>query len=153
MAFADSRLGPGTLTFGTGGTQDASTQVSTCTLTPSVDSTDGTPTLATPEPPPLSTTSYTLDFTAINDFTNPGGFQRYCFDHDGEEQDFEWTPNTTDQTPAVLTGKCTIQAFPMGGDVATQLTTDGSFPITGKPVWTGGVTPTSRGGESKRGSK
>lgn len=136
MAFVDSRLGPGTLLIGTAPGTEFGFQVSALTLTPSVDSTDGTPTLAAPEPPALTKTSYSLDGTAVNDFTDPAGFQRYCFDNDGLETDFTWTPNTPGA--AVLTGQCTVRAFPMGGNVAEQLTTDFSFPVTGKPVWTGG---------------
>lgn len=136
MPFKDSRLGPGTLAIGVAPGTEFGHQIGAVTLTPAVDSTDGTPTLADPEPPPLTTTTYTLDGTAVNDFTDPAGFQRYCFDNDGEEQDFTWTPNTPDA--AVLTGQCTVRAFPMGGNVSEQLTTDFSFPVTGKPTWTGG---------------
>lgn len=151
MAFKDTRLGPGTLLIGAAPGTDHSTQISACTLTPAVDSTDGTPTLADPEPPPLTTTTYTLDGTAINDFTDPSGFQRYCFDNDGLETDFTFTPNTDDA--AVLTGKITVRAFPMGGAVSEQITTDFSFPITGKPVWTGGAAGTQAADESTRSMK
>ena len=151
MPFTDSRLGPGTLLIGTTPGTEHGAQVSACTLTPAVNSTDGTPTLAEPEPPPLTDTTYTLDGTAINDFTNPTGFQRYCFDNDGLETDFTFTPNTTDA--AVLTGKITVRAFPMGGTVSEQITTDFSFPVTGKPVWTGGTAGTQAAADQKRRAK
>ena len=138
MPYKDTRLGPGTLLIGTAPGTEFGFQVSACTLTPAVDSTDGTPTLADPEPPPLTTTSYTLDGTAVNDFTEPTGLQRFCFDNDGAEMEFSWTPNTPDA--AVLTGNLTVRAFPMGGNVGEQLTTDFSWPVTGKPSWTGGAT-------------
>jgi hypothetical protein len=137
MPFKDSRQGPGTLLIGTAPGTEYGFQASAVKLVPSVDSTDGTPTLAVPEPPPLTTTSYSLDGTAINDYTDPAGLQRYCYDHDGEEQDFVWTPNTADA--AVLTGRLTVRAFEMGGDVGVQVTTDFSWPCTGKPAWTGGA--------------
>jgi hypothetical protein len=108
--------------------------VSACKLVPSVNSTDGTPTLADPEPPPLTETTYSLDGTAVNDFTDPLGLQRYCYENDGLETDFTWVPNTPDG--ASLAGQLTVRAFEMGGDVAVQLTTDFSWPCTGKPAWT-----------------
>jgi hypothetical protein len=151
MPFKDSRLGPGTLLIGTAPGTDYGVQVSACTLTPAVDSTDGTPTLAVPEPPPLTSTTYTLDGTAVNDFTAPAGFQRYCFDNDGLETDFTYTPNTVDA--AVLTGMLTVRAFPMGGNVGEQITTDFSFPITGKPVWTGGAAATAAEAETRKMAK
>jgi hypothetical protein len=117
--------------------------VSACKLVPSVNSTDGTPTLADPEPPPLTETTYSLDGTAVNDFTDPGGLQRYCYDNDGLETDFVWVPSTPDG--ASLAGQLTVRAFEMGGDVAVQLTTDFSWPCTGKPAWTDGATAAAAG--------
>ena len=64
MPLVDSRLGPGTLTIGTPG-KDYSFQVASCTLTPAVNSTDGVPTLAVPDPPPQTDTTYSLDGDAI----------------------------------------------------------------------------------------
>jgi hypothetical protein len=136
MPFKDTRLGPGTLLLGTAPGVEYGFQVSACKLVPTVNTTDGTPTLAVPEPPVESDTTFALEGTAINDFTDPTGLQRWCYDEDGNVHDFTWTPNTADA--AVLTGQCTIQAFEMGGDVAVQITTDFSFPTVGKPVWTGG---------------
>ena len=133
MAFTDTRLGPGTLTIGTAPGGEYSTQVSALTLTPAFDTTDGTPTLAVPEPPAEATTSYTLDGSAINDFTNPTGLQRYAYDNDGVEADFVWTPLTDAGT--TCTGRVVIHAFPMGGKVAEQLVTDFSWPCVGKPVF------------------
>ena len=57
MPFKDSRLGVGTLKIGPASppVNEFNFQVSACRLTPSVDSEDGTPTLAVPAPAPLST--------------------------------------------------------------------------------------------------
>jgi len=137
MPFNDSRLGPGTLTIGTV-PAEYGFQVSALTLTPAVDETDGTPTLAVPDPAPEQTTSYTLDGSAINDFSDAAGLQRYAYDHDGETLDFVWTPNTGDGT--TLTGEIQIRSFPMGGTVGEQLVTDFSWPCVGKPVWAGTLT-------------
>jgi hypothetical protein len=135
MPFKDTRLGPGTLALGTTPGEEYGFQVSALTLTPSTDSTDGTPTLAEPDPPPELKTSYTLDGSAINDFTTAAGLQRYAYEHDGEEVDFVWIPNVDDGT--TLTGRVVLGAFPMGGNVAEQLVTDFSWPCVGKPVFGG----------------
>lgn len=146
MPFHDTRLGPGTLTFGSA-PLEVGFQVNACTLTPAPDETDGTPTLAVPEPPPEYKNKYTLDGTAINDFTNPAGFQRYAMDNDGSEVEFVWTPNSDEfSTPAALTGTVQMRAFPMGGTVGELITTDFSFPVIGLPVWAGG-TASARSGE------
>ena len=66
MPLVDSRLGVGTLKFGT---QDISYQASNVRLTPDISEDDGTPTLAEPEPPPLATIAWALEGTVIQDFT------------------------------------------------------------------------------------
>lgn len=152
MPFSDSRSGPGTLLVGTAPGTEYGFQVTSIVVTPAVDSTDGVPTLADPEPPPQTSTTYSLDFTAINDYLNPDGLQRFAFENDGVEMDFVYTPLTSGTTPATLTGRVTVRSFPMGGDVAVQVTTDASWPITGKPVWAGGdipVTAATAGGKRK----
>lgn len=136
MAFTDVRLGPGTLKLGPTATGvDYAAQVSACTLTPAFSSTDGTPTLANPDPPPESKTDYTLEGSAIADFTDPAGLQRFCFDNDNVEMDFEWVPVTASGTK--LAGRCVVHAFPMGGKVGEQLVTDFSWVVVGLPVWSG----------------
>ena len=136
MPLVDSRLGPGTLTIGTPG-KDYAFQVSACTLTPNVNSTDGVPTLAVPEPPPETKTDYSLDGDAINDFTDPQGLSLYCFDNDGLEMAFVWVPITADGTS--LAGNLIVRAFPIGGKPGEMLQTTFSWPVVGKPTWTPGA--------------
>ena len=145
MPFTDSRLGPGTFLVGTAPGTEYGFQVSALTLTPAVSSEDGTPTLADPEPPPLTTTDYSLDGTAILDFTDPQGLSRFAYDNDGATMDFVWTPSTPDGTQ--LTGQCVVRAFPIGGEVSVQLTQDFSWPTVGKPVFSGDL-PLAAGAES-----
>jgi hypothetical protein len=147
MPFNDTRLGPGTLTLGTTPGTEYGFQVSKLALTPSVDSTDGTPTLALPDPPPELKTTWALEGSAINDFTDPTGLQRYCFDHDGEETEYTWTPITAGlPTPTIVTGTVVLAAFPMGGDVGAQIVTDFSWPHVGLPVFSGGTTAAAAAG-------
>jgi hypothetical protein len=153
MPFTDSRLGPGLLLLGAAPGTEYGMQVSALALTPATDSTDGTPTLAVPEPAPEIHTTYTIDGTAINDFTNPTGLQRYAYDNDGTEVDFVFTPDSDAATPTTLTGKVVISAFPMGGNVSEQLTTDFSWGCVGKPVWAGGVLLEAQEAGSRKAAK
>src|SRR5262245_51892770 len=101
MPFSDSRLGPGTLKLGPSPgppTNDFSTQTSAVRLTPSVNSEDGTPTLATPDPAPLTTIDWALNIDAIQDFEQPLGLINYLMDNALAQQLFEWVPNTPDGT-------------------------------------------------------
>lgn len=129
VVFADSRLGPGTLTLGGA---EYGQQLANVVLTPSQDSTDGTPTLAVPEPLPEIKETWALEGSAIQDFELAQGFVNYCFDHSGEEVAFVWTPNTPAGT--VYNGTCKVSAVPIGGDAGVQVTADFSFPVNGKPT-------------------
>lgn len=128
MAVTDSRLGPGTLTIGT---NDYGMQASNVRLTPSNDSTDGTPTLGEPNPAPILTTSWELSGSAIQDWEadTPDGFVEYCRANNNTVVTFEWVPNTG--KTVTYTGTCQIQAVEIGGDVNTQITTDFTFPVVG----------------------
>lgn len=134
MPTVDSRQGPGTLKLGTAAPDmiEVSAQASTVKLTPSVNSNDGTPTLATPEPAPETTVTWALNISAIQDFEDPDGFVNFLMDHALAELAFEWEP---------LTGKApkyagTVQIVPMevGGDVAVQTVTDVELPCVGTPT-------------------
>lgn len=130
MPFADSRLGPGTLKLDT--TNEFNTQASAVRLTPSVESEDGTPTLATPEPAPLSTITWALNIDAIQDFEEPTGLVNYLFDNQLDEVSFDWVPATADGV--AYSG--TVQLVPMeiGGDVAVQVVTSVELPLVGAPT-------------------
>lgn len=136
--FADSRLGPGTLTLGGA---EYGQQLSNVVLTPSQDSTDGTPTLADPEPLPEIRETWALEGSAIQDFELDAGFVNYCFDHSGDELPFVWTPITAGGP--VFNGTCKVSSIPIGGDAGVQITADFSFPVNGKPTRTAGAGATS----------
>jgi hypothetical protein len=127
--FADSRLGPGTLTLGG---VEYGQQATNVVLTPTVDSTDGTPTLADPTPLPEQKETWALEGSAIQDFELDAGFVNYCFDHSGEEVPFEWTPST--DVGVVYSGSCLVTSIPIGGDAGVQITADFSFAVSGKPT-------------------
>ena len=125
----DSRLGPGTLTVGG---SDYGAQISNVRLTPSNDSTDGTPTLGDPTPAPILETKWELSGTAIQDFDDAAGFVEYARASNNTVVAFEWVPNSTGSV--TYTGTCQIQAVEIGGDVSTQITTDFTFPVVGDLV-------------------
>jgi len=133
--FADSRLGPGTLTLGSA---EYGQQLTNVVLTPSVDSTDGTPTLANPTPLPEQKETWALEGSAIQDFELQTGFVNYCFDHAGETIAFVWTP-VTGATNVSYSGDCLVSSIPIGGDAGVQITADFSFPVDGKPTRAGGT--------------
>jgi hypothetical protein len=148
MPFADSRQGVGTLKIGPAPGPPANEfnfQAAAVKLTPSVDSTDGTPTLAVPDPAPLSEISWALNVDAIQDFTEPAGFVNYLMDNKLSEQLFEWVPDTANG----VTYSGTIQILPIevGGDVAVQTVTSVELPLVGEPTRVDGVL--ARDAESK----
>lgn len=126
MPLTDSRLGPGTLSLGS---TDYGTQVSNVRLVPSNDTEDGTPTLGIPTPPPLITTTWELQGTAIQDWEDAAGFVEYCRTTNNTTVAFEWVPNTGNGV--TYSGNCTVTAVEIGGDVATQNTTDFTFRVVG----------------------
>src|SRR3954447_15717629 len=128
MPLVDSRLGPGTLTFGAA---DRSYQAANVRLTPSVDESDGTPTLAEPEPAPLAKVSWALEGTVIQDFTaGATSFVNWLADHALEEVAFVFVPDT-DTAGLSYAGTVQVRPVPIGGDAATQLTSDFSLPLIG----------------------
>jgi hypothetical protein len=127
--FTDSRLGVGTLLLGT---VDYGAQIANVVLTPTVDSTDGTPTLAVPDPLPEEKESWALEGSAIQDFELATGFVNYCFDNAGAVVPFELVPVTADGTKWM--GSCRVWSVPIGGDAGVQVTADFSFAVEGKPT-------------------
>lgn len=126
------RLGPGTITFGSGTPDDFSLQVSRCVIVPDVEEDDVTPTLGEPEPVPQITTTWTLEGDAISDWANESGFVNYCMDNAGTEQAFEFVPNTGKSVK--YSGTVQIRAMEIGGDVSAQIVTGFSMPLKGQPT-------------------
>lgn len=147
-SFIDSRLGPGTLTIPSG--SERSFQIANVRLEPDISEEDGTPTLATPSPPPLATIGWKLSGTAIQDYSEPAGFVNYLMDHALEEVAFDWTPNTADGTS--YAGTVQLRPVTIGGDAGVQITTDFELPLVGDPVRTDGVLAAAAAPSSKKAS-
>jgi hypothetical protein len=134
MAFNDSRLGPGTLTLGT---TDFGVQISNVSLIPSHATTDGTPTLGTPEPAAEATTTWALKGSAIQDWESAAGFVEYCRANNNVVVSYSWVPNTA--KTVTYSGTCKVLAIEIGGDVNKQVTSDFEFSVVGSPTVTYGT--------------
>ena len=67
-----------------------------------------------------------LHIENIQDFTDPAGVQAFLWRHRGRTADFSWAP---DKTTAAWTGKVTVVAPQVGGDVNKQLDYSIDLPI------------------------
>ena len=136
MPPVDSRLGPGTLTFGVT-PDDFSAQVSKCSIVPNVNEEDGTPTLSTPDPSPEMTVDWSLDGELISDWGDATGFVLWALDNSGTEKAFQFIPDT--DNGMTFTGTVQVRPIEIGGDVAVQSVVGFSFPLTGAPDYTPGA--------------
>lgn len=131
MPTTESKLDTGTLTIG--GTQFAA-QASAVKIVPARDTSgDSLPLLDGGELPADSVRSYTLQITAVQDFTDPAGFQRYSWTADGTAVAFTWTPNG--HANDTFTGTVQVQALEVGGEVKKRLTVDAEWPCVGDVTW------------------
>ena len=130
MPLIDSRLGPGTITFGA---TDYSYQASNVRLVPSVNETDGTKTLAEPTPPPLADITWALEGTVIQDFEDADGFVNWAMDNSLSEVAFVFVP-TSAVVGLQYEGTVQVRPVEIGGDAGVQVTTDFSMPLVGMPV-------------------
>lgn len=69
----------------------------------------------------------TLHIESIQDFTDPAGVQAFLWRNRGQVADFTWQP--TADTNEVWSGKVTVVAPSVGGDVNTQLDYSLDLPI------------------------
>jgi hypothetical protein len=127
MALVDSRLGPGTLTFGS---SEYGIQITNVRLVPTIEETDGTPTLGDPKPDPTTEDpTWALEGSAIQDWEDDLGFVEYCRDNHGTTVTFSWVPASA--AGVTYSGSCVVKAVEIGGDAGVQATTDFSFRVTG----------------------
>ncbi|MEV3852737.1 hypothetical protein AB0J38_00165 [Streptomyces sp. NPDC050095] len=138
MPNTDSRVRRGSLKLTLAGSDagdvlDVSCQPTNVTLTPDTDEGDSQEVLCGDVLSTGGATSWTLDVTSIQDFDNAQGFTLWALENEGKSATFEWKPNDVSGSPT-FTGTVTVRAMAIGGDVATQNTSDVSWPITsGKP--------------------
>lgn len=141
MTIQSFKMGPGTMTFGPGGVQDVSCQITKGSVVPSVqvDTTDAIPVLCGEEIAEEEEVSYTwaLEGTVVQDIL-AAGFVAYTWTNKGTEVAFKFVPNTV--VDRGVTGTVRIDPITLGGDVKVRNTSDFSFKIIGDPVL-GDATP------------
>lgn len=149
MAVVESKLKDGTLTLGTGGTQDVSCQIINARVNTSYED-DGSAqeTLCgdlIPAGRKLSARS--LAGTLIQDWSAPTSVIDYLYANELQVVDFEYMP--AGATGPTLTGQVRLEvpAETYGGDVNTRITSDFDWPMAGPLTRTPPVA-TARAGSS-----
>lgn len=132
MSVTIDKLGPGTLSFGTGTPKEFGVQVSSCALVPAVKEEDGIPTLGDPEPIATMNTTWTLKGEVVSDWAEATGVVAYCMDNAGTVVAFEFIPNTSKGVK--FTGQAQIRALEIGGEVGAVLKAGFELPVKGQPV-------------------
>lgn len=135
MPIVTSKLKNGTLTIGgtTGPKIDAQCQATNVRLVPEYDTEEGVETLCGDREPDTLNETWSLEIEAIQDFTDPAGFQAFAFEHAGSVMPYSWKPNGTGPT---FTGTVQVQAMPIGGEVGARLTESVTWPCLEKPTRT-----------------
>jgi hypothetical protein len=129
VTIKDHRLKTGTLTI------DAlpfASQATNVNLEPKTDEDgDRLEVLSGETVEPDDVTTWDLNITSVQDFDDPAGFIATCLDQAGEVVPFVWQPNATGVSYA---GTIKLRPVAIGGDVATRLDTDASFPVITGPT-------------------
>lgn len=71
-----------------------------------------------------------LTFTAIQDFENKTGLINWSWTNHNKVADYEIKLS---ETAEIMTGKVTVRALPMGGQVNTRITSDATWKLDGMP--------------------
>ncbi|QTF71763.1 hypothetical protein [Arthrobacter woluwensis] len=132
MPIKSSKLGPGRLTLGAvGTTQEFASQLRSCKLEPSVDTSDPIPVLSGEELPGDDTLTYVLSGSILDDYTMTG-LAVWSKTNAGKTLPFEFVPNTADKLMAK--GNVVVQPIAIGGDVKERNEND--FEFRGVGDWT-----------------
>jgi hypothetical protein len=135
MPIKSFKMGDGTFKLGTGGTQDASCQVTNLRVTPSenVQTADAVPVLCGEELPQEDTVTVTwqLAGNVVQDIAATD-LVAYTWTNASEVVDFEFVPNTV--AARKVTGQCRIVPLELGGDVKSRPQSDFTWAIIGTPV-------------------
>jgi len=127
MPITDSRNKEGTLTLDAAQFEAQATAVA---LVPSTDEEgDAVETLSGDEILPDDVTSWTLNITAIQDFTDATGLLEFLRANAGDIVTFDWKP-TTAAVPH-WSGSVKVRPAQIGGNVNERLTSEIVLPIQG----------------------
>lgn len=79
-------------------------------------------------------TKFSLSLEGFQDWFEAGSLAKYLFDHEGEQDDFEITWTSPDETDVVVaSGTLTLVATGFGGTAEELATFSVNLPIDGKP--------------------
>lgn len=135
MAIQSFKMGPGSLTFGVGGAQVASAQVTKCAVEcdESVSTAEAVPVLSGEELAAEDTValSWKLTGTVIQDIA-AADLVAYTWDNASVEVPFSFIPNTVEDRG--VTGTVRVVPLALGGDVNARNTSDLSWTIVGTPT-------------------
>lgn len=131
MPIIEDRLKTGTLTLDA---VEFASQATNVSLDPETDEDgDRLEVLSGETLEPDEVTSWTLHVEAVQDFDDPAGFVRFCFENAGQVVPYSWKPNATGAT---WTGTIKVRPVQVGGDVNARLSTEADFPCQETPVVT-----------------
>lgn len=136
MSVTESKVRRGTFKLGpTASAKDFSGQLTNIRITPSAD-TSGDPVevLSGDVLGVDTTTSFVLNGTLIQDFSDDAGLVAYSWENDLVDTEFTWEP--VGATGPSFAGTVQVQAIETGGDVNSRITSDIAWPIVGTPVRT-----------------
>lgn len=130
MAITDSRNKAGTLTLDAESFETQATAVSLVPATAEVG--DSVETLSGDTITPDDETTWTLNITAIQDFTDAAGLLEFLRANAGDTVAFTWKP-----TAAAIpnwTGTCKIRPTTIGGGVNVRLSSEIVLPVVTGPT-------------------
>lgn len=131
MSAAAHKLGPGSLKFGSTGTeQEFAAQCSNVRLEPSVDSEDNINVLSGEEIEGDETISWVVAGTLYQRY-DADALQDWCFEHRLTTLPFTFIP--ADAAVNQWTGRARIVPITIGGDVKVRNTSDFEFRLIGEP--------------------
>lgn len=135
MPITESKLKNGTLTLDA---VEFGTQATNVRLVPEVEEQgEAVEALSGDELAADETTNWTLTVEAIQDFDDPAGFVKFCFDNAGMSVPFTWEPNDKIESTSALSfaGTVKVRAVEIGGPVNTRNSSEVEFPAT-DVTWT-----------------
>lgn len=126
-------VGPGKLTIGA---PDALTnwagQVTSAKVVPNVKKGDPIDVLSGEQVPGERNETFTLEATILNDFGYEGSLVEWCWEHRGEQQPFDYQPNSS--LGKKVKGVIVVEPIEIGGDVKSKPRSDVKFDTVGAPT-------------------
>lgn len=131
MTILDHRLKTGLLTIDA---TEFATQATNVNLDPSTSADGDTlEVLSGDTIEPDEETDWTLNITAVQDFSDAAGFVAFALSRAGDVVAFTWRPGDVADSVSYA-GTVKVRPVPIGGDVNSRLTTSAAWPMIGAPT-------------------